>query len=123
MSLQSLEELVLYVIVLRSCFHLVCCSCWISSDISLFSVFILLMISGVANWCLRWFLVRILFLMYLWNPWLECFTAPVGWDMVFTVVYADRGEMFCGCVYVSEVVYVEVCECCLNGKVFSVLLV
>ena len=44
MCLQSLEGLVLYVIVLRSCFHLICCSCWISC-ISLLSVFILLMIS------------------------------------------------------------------------------
>ena len=67
-SLQSLEGFVLYVIVLRSCFHLICCSCWISSCISLLSVFILLMISGEGSSCLRWFLVRILFLMYLWNP-------------------------------------------------------
>ena len=67
-SLQSLEELVLYVMVMRGCFHLICCSCWISSDISFFSEFILMMISGVGNWCLRWFLVRILFLMHLWNP-------------------------------------------------------
>ena len=45
-----------------------------------------------------------------------------GWDMLFTVVYDDRGEMFCGCVYVSEVVYVEVCECCVNvvGEVVPV---
>ena len=49
MSLQSLEGLVLYVIVLRICFHLICCSCWISSDTSLFSVFTLLMISGVGH--------------------------------------------------------------------------
>ena len=26
---------------------------------------------------------------------------------MFTVVYDDRGEVFCGCVSVSEVVYVE----------------
>ena len=34
-----------------------------------------------------------------------------GWDMLFTVVYDDSGEVFGGCVYVSEDVYVEVCEC------------
>ena len=28
-----------------------------------------------------------------------------GWDMMFTVVYDDRSEVFGGCVYVSEVVY------------------
>ena len=52
MSLQSFEGVVMYVIVLivlRSCFHLVCCSSWISLDISLFSVCVLLMISGVGN--------------------------------------------------------------------------
>ena len=45
-----------------------------------------------------------------------------GWDMSFTVVYDDRGEMFCGCGYVSEVVYVEGCECCVNvvGEVLQV---
>ena len=37
-----------------------------------------------------------------------------GWDLLFTVVYDDRGEVFGGCVYVSEFVYVEVCECCVN---------
>ena len=25
-----------------------------------------------------------------------------GWDILFTVVYDDRGEAFGGCVYVSE---------------------
>ena len=37
------------------------------------------------------------------------FNSP-GRDMLFTVVYDDGGEVFSGCVYVSEVVYVEVCE-------------
>ena len=36
-----------------------------------------------------------------------------GWDMVFTVVYDDRSEIFGGCVYVSEVVYVKVCKLCV----------
>ena len=36
-----------------------------------------------------------------------------GWDMLVTVVYDDTGEVFGGCVYVSEVVYVEVCERCV----------
>ena len=38
------------------------------------------------------------------------FNSP-GRDMLFTVVYDDGGEVFSGCVFVSEVVYVEVCEC------------
>ena len=67
MSLHSLEGLVLYVMVFRNCIISVCSSCWISSDNSLFNLFCLLMTSGVGNRCLRWFLVRILFLMYLWN--------------------------------------------------------
>ena len=37
-----------------------------------------------------------------------------GWDMLFTAVYDDRGEMICGCVYVSDDVYVGFCECCVN---------
>ena len=60
MSLQSLEGLVLYEIVLRRCLHVVCCSCQISSCISLFSVCMRLVISGVGRLCLRWLLVRIL---------------------------------------------------------------
>ena len=45
-----------------------------------------------------------------------------GWDMVFAVVYDDRCEIFGGCVYVSEVVYVEVCKLCVNivGEVVPV---
>ena len=65
MSLQSLEGLVLNVMVSSSCFHVVCCSRRISSDISLFSVWSRLMISGVGNWRRRWFLVRILSLICL----------------------------------------------------------
>ena len=75
---QSLEGFVLNVSESSSCFHFVCCSCWISSDISLFSVCIRLMISGVGNRCLSWFRVWILCLMFLLNPGLRCFTAPVG---------------------------------------------
>ena len=45
-----------------------------------------------------------------------------SWDMLFTVVYDGKGEVFGGCVYVSEVVNVEVCECCVNvvGEVVPV---
>ena len=78
MSLQSLEGFVLYEIVLSRCFHVDCCSCRISSCISLFSVCMRLMISGVGGWCLRRFLVRILCLMFLLKPGLNCLIAPVG---------------------------------------------
>ena len=37
-----------------------------------------------------------------------------GWDTLFIVVYDDRGEVFGGCVYVSEAVYVEICVCFVN---------
>ena len=42
--------------------------------------------------------------------------------MVFTLVYDDRSEVFGGCVYVSEVVYVEVYKLCVNvvGEVVPV---
>ena len=60
--------LVLYDIVLRSCFHVVCCLCRISSCIYSFNVCMRLMISGVGRWCLKWFLVRILCLMFLLKP-------------------------------------------------------
>ena len=45
-----------------------------------------------------------------------------GWKMLFTVVYDDRGDVFGGCVYFSEVVYDEVCVCCVNlvGEVVPV---
>ena len=60
MSLQSNEEILLYVMVLRSCFNVNCCLCRISSCISLFNVYVGFLISSVWNWCMRWFLVRIL---------------------------------------------------------------
>ena len=75
-SLHSLEGFVLNVMYTRSCFHLVCCSCMMSSDISLFCVCTLLTISCEASWRLRWFLVRILS-MFLLNQWLKCLIAPV----------------------------------------------
>ena len=78
MSLQSLEGLVLNVRDSSICFHFVCCSCRISSDISLFSVCKRLMISGVGNCRLRWFRACILSLMFLLIPGLKCLTAPVG---------------------------------------------
>ena len=68
MSLQSLEGFVLNVMDLRSCFHLVCCSCKMSLDISLLRVSILLATSWEGSWRLRWFLVQILCLMFLLNP-------------------------------------------------------
>ena len=78
MSLQSLEGLVLYKMVLRSCFHVVCCSCRISSSFSSFNVFMRLIISGVRRWCLWWFLVLILCSMFLLNPGLNYLIAQVG---------------------------------------------
>jgi len=33
-----------------------------------------------------------------------------GWDMLFTVVCDDGGEVLCGGVYVGEVVNVEICK-------------
>ena len=78
MSLQTLEEIVLYEMVLRGCLHVVCCSCRISSCISSFRVCMQLMISGGGRWCLRWFLVWNLFLMLLLNPRLNYLIAPVG---------------------------------------------
>ena len=60
MSLQNLEEFELNVMDSRSCFHLVCCSCKMSSDISLFSVCNLLATSCEGRWRLRRFLLRIL---------------------------------------------------------------
>ena len=38
-----------------------------------------------------------------------------GWDVSFTVVYDDIGEVLVSCVYVSQVIYVEVCECCVKA--------
>ena len=52
MSLQNLEGFVLNMMDSRSCFNLVCCSCRMSSNISLFSVCILLT-SCEGSWCLR----------------------------------------------------------------------
>ena len=52
MSFQSLEGFVLNVVSSSICFHLVCCSCLISSSISVFKVLILSKISGVGS-CLR----------------------------------------------------------------------
>ena len=75
---QSLEGFVLNVSESSSCFHFVCCSCWISSDISLFSVCIRLRISGVGNCRLRWFRACIFNLVFLLIPGLKCLTAPVG---------------------------------------------
>ena len=53
MSLQSLEGFVLKDISASMVFHLVSCSCRISSVISWFSVCIWFMISGVGNCRLR----------------------------------------------------------------------
>ena len=78
MGLQTLEGLFVYEMVLRRCFHVICCSYRISSDISLFNVFMRLMVSGVGRWCLRWFLVRILCLIILLNPAQNCLVVPVG---------------------------------------------
>ena len=78
MCLQSLEGFVLNVSESSTCFHFVCCSCRISSDISLFSVCMRLMISGVGNCRLRCFRACILSLMFLLIPGLKCLTAPVG---------------------------------------------
>ena len=60
LSLQSLEGFVLTVMDSTICFHLVCCSCKMSSDICLFSVCILLTTSCEGSWRLRGFLERIL---------------------------------------------------------------
>ena len=67
----------MYEMVPRRCFHVVCCSCRISSCISLFNVCIRLMISGVGRCCLRCFVVRTLCLMLLLNSVLNCVIAPV----------------------------------------------
>ena len=53
MSLQSLEELIWYEIVLKTCLHFVCCSCRTSLFISLFSICMRLMIFDVGRWYLR----------------------------------------------------------------------
>ena len=63
MRLQSVEGLVLYVMVLRRCLNVVCCSC---------------RISGVGRSCLKWFLVQFLCLMVLLKPGLNCLIAPVA---------------------------------------------
>ena len=75
MSLQSLEGFVLNLMNSRSCFHLICCSCKLSSDIALFSVCNLLATSGEGGWRLRWFLVQILSLRFLLNGGLYCLIA------------------------------------------------
>ena len=91
MSLQSLEGFVLNVMDSRSCFHLVCCSCKMSSDISLFSVCNLSATSCEGDWRLRWFLVRILSLMFLLNPGLYCLIAPVGiWSLLCLLIMSVR---------------------------------
>ena len=90
-SLQSLEGFVLNVTDSRSCFILVCFSCKMSSDISLFSVSILLGTSCEGSWRLRWFLVQILCLMFLLNLGLKCLTAPVGiWSLLCLVIVSVR---------------------------------
>lgn len=54
MSFQSLEGFVLNVMPSSSCFHLVCCSCLMSSSISVFINLILSRMSGVGNCLRRW---------------------------------------------------------------------
>ena len=120
-SLQSLERLVLYVMVLRICFHLVCCLCWMSSDISLSGVFF--SVDDIR--CGELVSEVVPFADFVSDESMESgaimFHSP-GWDMLFTAMYDGSGEVFCGCVYVSEVVYVELCECCVNvvGKAVPV---
>ena len=77
MSLQILEGLVWYQILLRWYFNVVCCSCRISWCIYLFRVCMRMIITGVGRWCLRWILVQILCLMFLLNLELNCLIAPV----------------------------------------------
>ena len=91
MSLQSLEGFVLNVMDSRSCFHLVCCSCKMSSDISLFSVCSLLATSCEEIWRLRWFLVRILSLIFLLNPGLYRLIFPVGiWSLLWLIIMSVK---------------------------------
>lgn len=78
MSPQNLEGFVLYVSVERVFFHVVICSCLMSSAISLFSVESLLMISCVGGRRLSWFLSFILCRMYLFMPGVKFLTHPVG---------------------------------------------
>ena len=91
MSVQSLERSVLNVMDSRSSFHLICCSCKMSSDISLFSVTILLATSCEGCWRLTWFLVRTLCLMFLLNPGLNRSIAPVGiWSLLCLIIILVR---------------------------------
>ena len=82
MSLQSLEGFVLNVMDSRSCFHLVSCSCKMSSGISLLSVCIWSATSCEGSWRLRWFLIRILCLMFLLNPVVKCLI----WSLLCLVI-------------------------------------
>ena len=53
MSLEGLEGFVFNVMDSRSCFHLVCYSCKMSSDISFFSVGTVLTTSCEGSWRLK----------------------------------------------------------------------
>ena len=78
MSFQSLDGLVLNVMLERRVFHCVFCSCWMSSVISWLRFLMRVVFSGVGGCRLRWFRVCIFSLMVLVKPGLYCLTAPVG---------------------------------------------
>ena len=78
MNFQSFVGLVLYEIVSRSCCHFVCCSCLISSSISLFRVCIRERVSGVGSCLRKAFRVCILRFMFLLKVGLYCFMVPFG---------------------------------------------
>ena len=91
LSFQSLQGIVLDVTDSSSSFHLMYCSCKISSDISFFSVCILLATSCEGDRGLRWFIVRILCLIFLLNAGLKCLIAPVGiWSLLCLVIVSVR---------------------------------
>ena len=78
MNFQSFVGLVLYETVSRSCFHFVCCSCLISSSISLFRDCMRERVSGVGSCLRREFRTFILCFMFLLKVGLYCFMVPVG---------------------------------------------
>ena len=78
MSLKAMLGFCLKLMFSSSCFHLVCCSGWISLVSYLLSVCVMVMTAGVEKTSLRRFLIRSFFLMSLLKPW-PGVHGKVGW--------------------------------------------
>ena len=86
MSFQSLVGLVLKFMPSINCFHFSLCSCLMSLSISLFSVLMRSMMSGVGNCDLSLLRTFILCLMFLLNVGLKWRMLPAGTNLLLASV-------------------------------------